>query len=427
MERKRVRRFVEQHHLFGPTDKVLVALSGGADSVALLCLLMDEGIACEAAHCNFHLRGAESDRDEAFVRELCARRGVPLHVTHFETERVAKERRLSIEMAARELRYDWFEQLRQQCHAQVIAVAHHRDDDVETLLLNLLRGTGIQGLRGIRPRNGFVVRPLLCLSRNDLLAYLQRIGQEYVTDSTNLSDTYTRNKIRLRLLPLLEEMNPSIRESLQATAHNLDEAASIYDQGIAAGKQRVLLTEGQIHLPTLRQEPSPEALLYEIVHPKGFTAAQVADMLEEADTASGRQFLSAEWRIVTHRDLLQMEPRLAPARPPVMHQERKPYTPDIQIPRQADVACLDARKLVHPLQVRLWQKGDWFVPFGMKGRKLVSDFLTDQKLSLAEKERQWVLCCGEDICWVIGRRIDNRFCIDRQTTEMVQISLLSES
>lgn len=194
---------------FMPTDKVIIALSGGADSVALLCLLQTLGYNCEAAHCNFHLRGKESDRDEAFVCQLCAKRQVPLHIVHFNTVRTAEERHISIEMAARELRYEWFEEIRRKSGANVIAVAHHRDDSVETLLLNLIRGTGINGLRGIRPKNEHIVRPLLCLDRKEIINYLNRTGQDYVTDSTNLQDEYTRNKIRLNLLPMMQEINPS--------------------------------------------------------------------------------------------------------------------------------------------------------------------------------------------------------------------------
>ena len=172
------------------------------------------GYDCEAAHCNFHLRGAESDRDEAFVRQLCVKQQVSLHTVHFDTARTAEERHISIEMAARELRYGWFEEIRQKINADAIAVAHHQDDSVETLLLNLIRGTGINGLRGIRPKNGHIVRPLLCLERKEIISYLNRIGQDYVTDSTNLQDEYTRNKIRLNLLPMMQEINPSVKESI---------------------------------------------------------------------------------------------------------------------------------------------------------------------------------------------------------------------
>ena len=228
MEKERVARYISQKKLFMPADKILVALSGGADSVALLCLLQTLGYECEAAHCNFHLRGEESDRDETFVRQLCTKRQVPLHTVHFDTLRTAEERHISIEMAARELRYEWFEKIRTKSNANVIAVAHHQDDSVETLLLNLIRGTGINGLRGIRSKNGHIVRPLLCLDRNEIINYLNRIGQDYVTDSTNLQDEYTRNKIRLNLLPMMQEINPSVKESILNTAEHLNEASAIY-------------------------------------------------------------------------------------------------------------------------------------------------------------------------------------------------------
>ena len=227
MEIQKVKQYIDRHELFSSSDKILVALSGGADSVALLRLLQAMGYTCDAAHCNFHLRDKESERDENFVRQLCKELQVQLHITHFETVKEAKSRHLSIEMAARELRYKWFEEIRKTCGATVIAVAHHQDDSVETLLLNLIRGTGINGLRGIRPKNGKIVRPLLCLNRKEILDYLSDIGQEYVTDSTNLQDEYTRNKIRLNLLPLMQEINPSVKESILKTAEHLNDAASV--------------------------------------------------------------------------------------------------------------------------------------------------------------------------------------------------------
>lgn len=237
MEKKKVAQYIAQERLLEAGGKAIVALSGGADSVALLLLLTELGYACEAAHCNFHLRGEESDRDEQFVRHLCEKRNIALHVVHFDTTQHAANRHISIEMAARELRYQWFETLRQELGADAVAVAHHADDSVETFLLNLMRGTGINGLRGIRPRNGRIVRPLLCLTRDDLLHYLDRQGQSYVTDSTNLQDEYTRNKIRLNLLPLMQEINPSVRRSILRTAAHLDEAATLYNIGIAEARE----------------------------------------------------------------------------------------------------------------------------------------------------------------------------------------------
>ena len=217
--RAEVLAWMQAQRMTEPGDTVVCAVSGGADSVSMLHVLLSLqdtlGIRVEAAHFNHHLRGAESDRDEHFVRQLCLEHRVTLHTVHFNTEQEAKERHISIEMAARELRYAWFEKTREACSAAVIAVAHHQDDSVETLLLNLIRGTGINGLRGIRPRNGHIVRPLLCLDRKEIVGYLESIGQAYVTDSTNLQDEYTRNKIRLNLLPMMQEINPSVKERPQ--------------------------------------------------------------------------------------------------------------------------------------------------------------------------------------------------------------------
>jgi len=209
---KKVKEFIEKEDLFSKQDKILVALSGGADSVALTRILITLGYHCEAAHCNFELRGEESDRDEDFVRNFCRSLNIKCHSIHFETRRYADQQSISIEMAARELRYNWFSKICEESDCQVVAVAHHKDDSVETMLLNLIRGTGINGLLGIRPKNGNVVRPLLCASRQEVVAYLHRMNQTYVTDSTNLEDEYTRNKIRLNLLPLMEEINPSVKD-----------------------------------------------------------------------------------------------------------------------------------------------------------------------------------------------------------------------
>lgn len=422
MNTQKVVQYIERHKLFSPDDKILVALSGGADSVALLRLLLSLGYTCEAAHCNFHLRGAESDRDEHFVRQLCLEHRVALHTVHFDTEQEAKERHISIEMAARELRYAWFEKTREACNAAVIAVAHHRDDSVETLLLNLIRGTGINGLRGIRPRNGHIVRPLLCLDREEIIGYLESIGQSHVTDSTNLQDEYTRNKIRLNLLPLMQEINPSVKDSILKTAEHLDDAASIYNISIEKAKQRVRTPEG-ISISALMQETAPETVLFEILHPLGFNAAQVRDICRTLDGQPGKIFTNADWRIVKDRDSLLIESMQEAAEQPVLEMKEYPYTPDFIIPRGKNTACLDADKLKHPLSLRLWRQGDTFVPFGMKGRKKVSDYLTDRKFSLLHKRQQWVLCCGNDIVWLVGERTDNRFRIDGKTRKALVISI----
>lgn len=419
MYEHKITEYINHLRLFSVEDKVLVALSGGADSVALLRLLLSAGYSCEAAHCNFRLRGKESDRDEEFVRRLCREQQVELHVTHFDTEKIAEERHISIEMAARELRYDWFEELRKERRTAVTAVAHHRDDSVETILLNLIRGTGINGLLGIRPKNGFIVRPLLCMDRAEVVDYLKSIGQEYVTDSTNLQDDYTRNKIRLNLLPAMQEINPSVKESILATAEHLTDAAAIYKKGIEEGKLRVSVPQG-IRIEALKREPAPETLLFEILHPLGFNAARVKDIYRAIDGQPGKVFTANGYRVLKDRDLLWME-ESKELTPPRLQMEELPYTPDFIIPRDKDTACLDADKLRAPLTLRLWRQGDSFVPFGMKGTKKVSDYLTDRKFSRLRKERQWVLCCGEDIAWLVGERTDNRFRVEEETKRVVVI------
>lgn len=420
MNMQKISQYIHQHKLFSREDKILVALSGGADSVALLRLLLTLGYACEAAHCNFHLRGPESDRDEMFVRHLCKEHQVALHLVHFETEKEAAERHISIEMAARELRYAWFEKVRKECGASVVAVAHHQDDSVETLLLNLIRGTGINGLRGIQPQNGKIVRPLLCLDRKEIIEYLQDIKQDYVTDSTNLQDEYTRNKIRLNLLPMMQEINPAVKESILKTSQHLNDAAIIYNKGTEEAKVRVSTQEG-INIRALQQEPAPETILFEILYPLGFNAAQVKDIYRALDGQSGKVFATSNFRVVKDRNLLLISPILEITKP-VLKMMEQTYTQDFIIPRDKNTACFDADKLQHPLSLRLWQQGDTFVPFGMKGKKKVSDYLTDRKFSLLRKEQQWVLCCGEDIVWLVGERTDNRFRVDEGTKKIVLVT-----
>ena len=278
----KVARFLEHERLLTAKCRVIAAVSGGADSVCLLRVLKQIGYDCIAAHCNFALRGEESDRDEDFVRKLCQDLDVELHCIRFDTRSYAATHKLSIEMAARELRYRWFEQLRIQCRAEAIAVAHHRDDAIETCLLNLLRGTGIQGLTGIPARNGAVVRPLLAVDRREICDWLQSIGQSYVTDSTNLENDYTRNKIRNRLLPLLEEINPQVRQTLFTDMENFAAAAHIYHQAIDAAKAGAV-EEGEgcrwIDLEAVKAFAEPKTLLFALLQPYGFHPAEIGKIL----------------------------------------------------------------------------------------------------------------------------------------------------
>lgn len=421
MIQRRITQYIEKEDLFSSHSAILVALSGGADSVALLCILHAAGYHCEAIHCNFHLRGEESNRDELFVRQLCERYGIRLHTIDFDTNRYATEKHISIEMAARELRYTWFEEIRNQCRADVVAVAHHQDDSAETILLNLIRGTGISGLLGIRPRNGAIVRPLLCVNREEIVYYLQSIGQDYVTDSTNLKNEYTRNKIRLNILPLIQTINPSIKNTLIETSNYLHDISVIYNRYKEEAKIRITTAEG-IRIGELLKEPAPETLLFEILHPLGFNSVQIKDIANSLQGQSGKQFVCKEWRVIKDREVLLLESIQSEDKeefPFQIIKEEKEYNSDFQIPREKGTACFDAEKLNGEISYRKWQAGDTFIPFGMKGKKKVSDYLTDRKFSISQKERQWVLCCGEHIAWLIGERTDNRFCIDETTKYVV--------
>jgi len=421
MLKKKVAQFIKTEQLFQKDDKLLVALSGGADSVALLRVLLQLGYEVEAAHCNFHLRGEESERDELFVTKLCKQLDTPLHIVHFDTHAEAERLRISIEMAARQLRYLWFEQLREQCHAKCICVAHHQDDSVETVLLNLIRGTGIYGLCGIKVVNDTIVRPLLCVNREEIADYLKHLGQDYVIDSTNLEDEYTRNKIRLDLLPLMRQINPSVDESIISTAAHLKDAAQIYHEAMENGKLRVMKDQG-IDIEALKRETAPGSLLYEILSPLGFNSHQVSDIMQSLDAQSGKIFISGTHQVIKDRALLIISAKVQDKEPNLAY-ETFERTTDFKINKDKSIACLDAEKIKEPLSLRKYQAGDWFIPYGMKGKKNISDYLTDKKFSLLQKQEQWVLCSGKDIVWLVGERIDNRYCIVEKTKRIMRITM----
>lgn len=429
----KVEKYIAANKLLTPGGKVLVALSGGADSVALLVMLCKLGYKCEAIHCNFHLRAEESNRDEAFVQQLCKRKSVELKTVHFNTTMYAKEKGISIEMAARELRYATFEEHRAACGAEAIAVAHHRDDSAETLLLNLIRGTGIRGLRGIQPKNGYIVRPLLCIGRDDILDYLKWRGEEHVTDSTNLTTDYTRNKIRLEIIPKLAEINPSILESLSCTAGRVSEAVDIYDNAINEASSRVK-KGNTIDIEALKREIAAQSILHNILAPLGFNSAQIKDILDSIDKGSGKQFYSTEWSIIKDRTSLIIAPKDNEVfNATELQQESKTDTPygvleischtfDGTIHKERNIAMLDAGKLHFPLTLRVAVKGDRFAPFGMRGTKLVSDYLTDRKKSIPEKQKQLVVTDATGtIVWLVGERPAAPFCVKENTKEIVKL------
>lgn len=414
--------------------QVLVALSGGADSTALLLIMKELGYKLKALHCNFHLRGTESDRDQVFVEELCQQQQVPLSVRHFQTEKEAQQRGISIEMAARDLRYDWFrKELRAfsqtGCREVVVAVAHHRDDQAETLLLNLIRGTGLRGLAGMQPKHNGIIRPLLCLSRKEILEYLEQKGQSYVTDSTNSERIAQRNHIRLDFIPLLQSINPSVVEHLCRACDIVRQSLPYYKKGIEAAFKEYGITEEAFPLTALipnSYSPIPKTLLHEWLAGKGFNSTQEEEMLrtDPAFSYKVRSSVGKMWHSYTHTVLRDREALiLSPASQNFF--SFKGELEKVFVPRVGetgpDIAYFDADLLTAPIEVRPVRMGDVFVPFGMKGKKLVSDYLTDCKINRLQKAEQFVATCGDDIIWLIGHRSDNRYRVTDKTIRILKI------
>ena len=431
-----------QHQLLplpqGFGGKVLVALSGGADSVALLRMLLALGYRCEAAHCNFHLRGAESDRDEQFAARLCEHLGVRLHIAHFDTRLAAATRHISIEMAARDLRYDFFAQCLEQEGLDCVAVAHHKDDNVETILLNLVRGTGLQGLTGMAYKRDKIIRPMLDVSRDEILQYLAALGQDFVTDSSNLEADVKRNMLRLKVLPVLRDMNPSVAEAITRTAANLREAQQFIDQQVA-GVQQVVREDGATVIG--KDQIVSHLILFNILSPLGFTPSQIDDVWQRLNDTPGAIYKSASHELLRDRDALIVRSivedacdgeALLPLDAPITLSGQ---TLAASIVAPTDIGCelrnprfafLDADKVGERLIVRRPKNGERFTPYGMAGSKLVSQYMKDHKYDAFKKEAQLVVANGEGIVWLVGQRIDNRYAIDAEsTTRVLRIELRS--
>ena len=414
----KVERYINKHKLLNSNELYIVALSGGADSVALLLLLKNAGFNVHAAHCNFRLRGAESDRDEVFCVELCHRLGVELHRVHFDTREYAELHKVSIEMAARELRYRWFEQLREDIGAAGICVAHHRDDSVETVILNMVRGTGVHGLVGIRPRNGYILRPLLCVSRDEIEGFLTSCGQKYITDSTNLEDEATRNKVRHHIIPELQQLNGKALENIQRMTERMAAVEELLD---AYKAQTIVRKEDGIAIRKL--DVLNDYLLYELLADYGFNSAQASQICDSMRADSvGSVFSSADYDLLVDRECLLVEPHLEPMKPFVIP-ETGTYILDekhkirvesgaFEVSKDPLVATLDASKVYFPLTVRRAEEGDWMVPFGMSGRKLLSDMMTDLKKSIFDKRKQIVVTDNQGvIIWAVGLRVSQNVAI----------------
>jgi tRNA(Ile)-lysidine synthase len=436
---EKVRSYIKENRLLKPDDRVIVGLSGGMDSMTLIDVLLSLGYNCMAVHCNFHLRGEESERDAAFVEQWCESAKVGLVSVDFDTYRYAAEHKISIEMAARELRYKWFEDIRKEHHADAIAVAHHRDDLAETVLLNLIRGTGIRGLSGISPKNNSIVRPLLGVSRDEIEAYVDERKLPFIFDSSNSDDAFVRNFLRLNVIPLLEKINPSVKNAIYRTAQHVGEARKIYDFYVE-NQKKAIFAGNRINIDKLKTTLSPATMLFEILSPFGFNASVIEDICQCLDSIPGKVFYSNDYRLIKDRkDLIldkisdenfsQREYAIDKVSQEITDPIRLKISflsGNITINKDARFLYADADKLSFPLTLRKWQPGDWFIPFGMKGRKKLSDFFTDRKFSLPDKENAWVLTSDEDIVWVVGERSDDRFKITESTENVLVMEFIND-
>jgi tRNA(Ile)-lysidine synthase len=431
----------------------LIAISGGVDSVVLAHLMKRAGFTCQLAHMNFQLRGKESDRDEQFVAALAKQWEVQLHIKRANTTQFAEENKLSLQEAARELRYEWFAELRQQIiHAGNnqqptkncwILTAHHADDNIETLLLHLMRGTGLEGLAGIQPirKNQNLIRPLLPFFKNDLLAYAQENELAFVEDSSNASDHYTRNKLRHLVMPTLREIFPDVDQQLSANIERFREGLQIYRKSVTQEIERISdwrNNEKYVSVAGWKKMDPLATYTWEIIHPFGFQAAQIPEVIKLLESESGRYCQSSTHRIIRHRQHLVIAPLATQitslitidAENPLtnfsegsLKLEKKNYT---NIPNDAAVneIYVPADSIQFPLLLRRWQQGDYFYPLGLNKKKKISRLLIDLKLSATEKEKIFVLETNKKIIWVVGIRLDHRFRLQKSTGEAWHLTYL---
>ena len=425
--------------LFEPSQKILLAISGGIDSMVMLYLFEKSGFDYGIVHCNFQLRGDESDEDEEFVKKQVLIHGIPSYFERFDTEEYAQLNGISIEMAARDLRYEYFEKIRNQHNYDFIATAHHSDDLIETFFLNLTRKAGIKGLTGIKEKNGTIVRPMLFTNRDEIESFAANNFIDFREDSSNSEVIFQRNFLRHKILPLYIELNPSFKKNVLASIENLKEAETVYSGFFELEKLKVIenATNSKIiDIENLICSKHPRLLLFEILTDFDFNPTVIEEVFQSLKSNSGKKFFSKTHRLIKVREKLFVSP--------IEEKENRIYyieaddieifapydiniekfaSQDFKIRKEKNIACLDLDKIQFPLLIRKWQQGDYFQPLGMEGYKKVSDFFIDEKIPVHEKENTWILCTGNKIVWIMGHRIDNRFKIKSETKRVLKIEI----
>jgi tRNA(Ile)-lysidine synthase len=438
-------KFIQKKDLFHPSDAILLAISGGIDSVVMAHLFAQTSFNFAIAHCNFGLRGAASDEDEAFVRNLAANYEVPFYTERFETEKFAGTEKISIQMAARELRYAWFGQLLKTEGYSYLAVAHHLDDVLETIVLNLVKGTGIAGLRGIRAKNDKIIRPLLFSGKEQIRAYAEENQLPWTEDSSNSSEKYQRNLLRHQVVPVLQQINPNLLKAVESTAERVEAVEAIFYAQVSRIQQEACFIcerDFYVEVEKLLKNPGLPVILDKLLEPYGFNFIQ-ADTIAQKIAAGivpeiiGKTFYSHTHRLDIDREHLIVSPL---HRKPFGNLEIHADTESIEasgffltfkrkeanafeLKADKSSAALDFDRLTFPLTLRKWEPGDWFMPLGMPHKKKLSDFMIDRKIPLNLKDKVYVLTSGDDIVWVVGHRIDERFKVISDTKAVYQINM----
>lgn len=435
-----VQNYIDHNKLFKPKQRLLIALSSGIDSVACLNVLHRLEYSCGIAHCNFQLRGQESREDAIFARKLADTYGCDFHLEEFDTNAYAKRKRISTQMAARELRYSWFEKIRSDKGYDCIVLAHHADDSIESLLINLCRGTGLRGLTGMQAATGYLRRPLLSCTRSQISEYVQTEKLSYREDSSNLKTDYTRNRIRHNIIPELKVINPSFQQTMLSNMAHFNQEQKVLDKLFSDILDRVIHQQDKeilINLNELQKIAVPEWFLFHYLSGFGFNSYQAREVLENHSNQPGSIYFSTSHQLVVDRENLFLTP--------LQQKENRNYwvpegcdsildplhllfkemdSRNFQIKSDPSIAQLDRDKLQFPLHIRRWKTGDAFYPLGMRNQKKLSDFFIDSKIPRHRKESVWILCSGQDIVWVIGYRIDDRFKINPDTRTILELHLL---
>ncbi len=435
---QKIKAYLEENNLAPAGSKIIVAVSGGLDSVVLADIMPKLGFEIAIAHCHFGLRGEEANADELFVKKLAKQYNVPFYSEHFSTKVFAEEHGLSIQMAARQLRYAWFEKLRQDLNFDFIATAHHQNDTLETILLNLTRGTGLAGLHGVPPKNGRIIRPLLCLAKDDLYDHLVTEKLIWREDASNETTKYQRNLLRHEVVPVLKKLNPNLEETIFQTSERIRGAEAIFERYVSEVKNRAVKETNEaifINVPELETSLALATVLHELLKPYHFAFEKSKQIAANLHNTSGTQFDSPTHNLVIDRDQLVITPKdlrnfasyeISETATELKADNfrlkiKRVPAEGYKIPKGKNVAALDAGLLQFPLKLRPWQEGDWFVPLGMNGKKKISDLLIDQKVPLNLKSKILVLNSAQSIAWVVGLRPDNRFKVSEKTEEVLEV------